>query len=152
MVLGSTHPLTDINTRNTLYLQNFGTNVKEYMLILSRSFQNSRRVLSSFVKNINPFIRSFLIMSYFTTRVTIRVRELQALETVWSFVQILQIYIFIVCIYITLIPPKFNVCLFVYTKFSTQFGYSKVVRETYYEILDYMKFTEIFADKCIKSF
>ena len=74
---------------------------------------------SLFFKKINPYIESFLRMSYFTTRVAICIRKLQALETVRSFVQLLQVYIFIVYIYVTLYHQSFNVCFFVDTKYDT---------------------------------
>jgi hypothetical protein len=91
-------------------------------------------------------------MSYFTTRVAICVRKLQTFETVRSFVQLLQVYIFIVYIYVTLYHQRFNVWFFVDTKYSTGFGHLQVVREIYYEIVDYMKFTKICVDKCFNSF
>jgi hypothetical protein len=96
----------------------------------------------------NPYIESFLR----TTRVAICVRKLQAFEMVRSFVQLLQVYIFIVYIYVTLYHQSYNVCFFIDTKYSTGFGHSQVVRETYYEIVDYMKFTKICVDKCFKIF
>jgi hypothetical protein len=110
MALGSTQPLTGKH-QGYFVPSKFLNRMKEYILILSRNLQNFHHVcVLLFIKNINininPYIGSFLRMSYFTTLVAICVRKLKTFETVRSFVQFNK-FIFLLYVFISPCTTKY---------------------------------------------